>query len=96
METFSIHTELLGPSPTADSPPATSLIRLLLEAAAYQAEAAEYGNLTGFSIVRTARQSCDQIDKNIAEIDKLRDDADEAAVWLKFNKYWGDIKALEE
>jgi hypothetical protein len=96
METFSIHTELLGPSPTADSPPATSLIRLLLEAAAYKAEAAEYGISTGFSIVRTARLSCDQIDRTIAEIDNLPENADEAGVWSKFNKYWGDIKTLEE
>jgi hypothetical protein len=94
METFSIRTELLGRN--ADPPPATSLIRLLLEAAAYKAEAAEYGILTGFSIVRTARLSCDQIDKTIAEIDNLPDDADEASAWSKFNKYWRDIKFLEE
>jgi hypothetical protein len=95
MATFSIRTELLGPSLTADRPAATSFIRLLLEGAAYKAEAAEYGFSTGFSIVRTARQCCDQIDTTIAEIDSLPADAQEAA-WPKFNKYCRDIKALEE
>ena len=94
MTTVSIRTELLG-SPTADRPPATSLIRLLLETAADKAEAADYGISTRFSIVKTARQSCDQIDTTIAEIDSLPADAQEVA-WPKLNKYWRDIKALEE
>jgi len=96
METFSIRDELLGKSPTADPPPATSLIRLLLEAAAYKAEAAEYGILTGFSIVRTARQSCDEIDKTVAAIDALPESANDADAWSKLQAYWRNIKALEE
>lgn len=95
MATFYIHTELLG-QPPSDPPPATSLIRLLLEAAAHKAETAEHGILTGFSIVKTARQSCDQIDRTIAEIDGLADNAEEAGAWSKFNKYCRDIKTLEE
>jgi hypothetical protein len=94
MTPLSIRTELLG-SPNPDRPPATSLIRLVLETAADKAEAAEYGISTRFSIVRTARQSCDQIDTTIAEIDSLLADAQETA-WPKFNKYSRDIKTLEE
>jgi hypothetical protein len=96
MGAFSIHNDLLGDSPSME-PGAIRLVRLLLQVAANTAVDAPNNLFTGFSIVKTAREACDEIQKNLEGIDGLDDDAqssDETA-WEIFDKNVGDILELE-
>lgn len=97
MSTFSIREALLGDNPDPVDSKATSLIRLLLKAAASTAENAGHGMLSGFSIVLNARESCDKIDATMEDIDaisELNEHAEENG-WDLFDKYVEGIRELE-
>ncbi|PVG03794.1 hypothetical protein CPB86DRAFT_748250 [Serendipita vermifera] len=100
---YSIHQDLLGDNyahtdPAALGGRATTLIRLVLRAAADQAVDGSFNILTGFSIVKTARESCDTVDATIDEIEAIsgNDDVDDVNGWNIFNKYVDGIHSLEE
>jgi hypothetical protein len=89
---FSIIDELLGGQRSTTAPGATGLIRRLLEAAANEAVEAKSDVLTGYSLVKTASEKSDAIDKSILMIDE--NGTDDAA-WTIFDQYVKDIQKLE-
>jgi len=89
---FSILDELLGDQRANDEPGATSFIRSLLEVIAHEAIDAKTDVLTGFSLVKTAAQKNEAIERLILSINE--DMLDEAA-WNIFDQYVRDIESLE-
>lgn len=95
---FSIRRKLGDTNAAILDPKATGLIRLLLEDAFNQAIDAINGILAGFSIVMTARVSCDEIENTMDEIDALADEdtEDDDKGWQLFDNYIDGIRKLEE
>lgn len=98
MTTSFIYDALLGEKAASEDPGATSLIRNLLRAAANTSLGSSTQILSTYSIIKTARLSCDGVDDIIQAIDDMEDDDEtsDAKAWQEFRRYVEAIRKLEK